>query len=176
MTDRPESLHDIRATLARLREDYWRGLEEDAAPRAVATLEVLAARLGGQLLGLPGAALREVLRVPPLVRVPGAAPTVAGIISLRGDIVTVSDLRPLLGLAGEPVRGPGARLVVVEVAGQSAALLFDEVLDLRRPTADALETLAAGDDKAQLYFSGRLSQPEGLLTLLDLEKIFSAIG
>ncbi|WP_305042193.1 chemotaxis protein CheW [Geoalkalibacter sp.] len=168
------SLDDIRATLARLREDYWRALEEDGRANA-AGLEVLVARLGGQILGLPGVALREVLRVPPLVRVPGAPATIAGIISLRGEILAVNDLRPLLGLAVETGRGPGARLVLIEVAGQTAALLVDEVIDLRRLAGDALEPAAPRADGAPAFFQGRLPQPEGLLSLLDLDEVFSAL-
>ncbi len=51
---------------------------------------------GGTVYGIPVAQVREVIRPGGVVRVPGAPPSVVGIVNVRGVVVTVLDLSALL--------------------------------------------------------------------------------
>ncbi|MEZ0261966.1 MAG: chemotaxis protein CheW [Alphaproteobacteria bacterium] len=120
--------------------------------------------LGGRLCGIPALSAQDVLRGQLAVtRVPGAAPEVAGIMNLRGRIVTAVCLRRKFGLPG----GQGMAIVVGH-GGELYSLMVDavhEVLsldDARReePPAtleplwrDAVKSVARLDD--------------GLLAILD---------
>jgi len=98
-----------------------RGSQSEAAGKQYATFW-----LGHGLYGIEVERVREVLRQQDLTRVPLAPTTIAGLINLRGQVVTTIDLRERLQLgAAEPDSQP--MLVVVLVAGESVALLVDRI-------------------------------------------------
>ena len=172
MAEKSDPLQDIRAALAAVREDYWHSLEQRDAVDAEAMREVLVVRMNAEWFGLPGACVREVLRVPPLVRVPGAAAHIAGIISLRGEILTVTDPRATLGMEGVAGAAQG-RLVVVGVNELCTALLVDEVRDLRAIAEACVELPSESEGTARPFVLGRVPQEEGLVTLLNVDWILS---
>src|SRR4051812_49093714 len=69
----------------------------DKQTDAPAPLDVLLIELAGELYGLPSASVREVLRYRTYTPVPGAPPTLPGILSQRGVVLPLVELRPLLG-------------------------------------------------------------------------------
>lgn len=88
----------------------------------------LAVRVGGTEFGLPAGAVREVLRPPPLTRVPFAPAAVRGVAQVRGTVLAVVDLGARLGM--RPV-GTAGRLVVVWGRGREAlGLLVEGVVGL----------------------------------------------
>jgi purine-binding chemotaxis protein CheW len=97
--------------------------------------EYVTATVGGQLFGLPIARVQDVFVLDRLTRVPLAAPEIAGVLNLRGRIVTAIDMRRRLGLA--PAGEVRRRMAIgIEYKGESYGLLIDaigEVLNL--PTA-----------------------------------------
>ncbi len=81
------------------------------------------------LMGLPIESIQEINRYSETTVVPHAPAWVCGVINLRGDVVTVIDLRKLLGLANTSIT-PKSRNLVLEWQGQRLALLVDEVSDV----------------------------------------------
>ena len=63
------------------------------------TQEYVTMRLGDQLFGIPVLAVQDVLRIQNVAKIPLARREIAGLMNLRGRIVTVIDLRARLGLA-----------------------------------------------------------------------------
>ena len=82
--------------------------------------------IGGQLFGLPIARVQDVFVPERLTRVPLAPAGVAGMLNLRGRIVTAIDMRRRLDLdkraSGQPVMAIG-----IELQGESYGLLIDAV-------------------------------------------------
>jgi len=117
---------------------------------------------------------REVVVFDEVTMVPLAPPHLLGVVSLRGSVMPLVDIRPVLGLeATRAVRE--SRALVVEHASTQAALLIDEVDGL-----EALDGLApAGEDadgRAQDFSAGRLERPDGTVALLDVGRILSSLG
>ena len=56
-------------------------------------VEYVTAMIGGQLFGLPISRVQDVFVPERLTRVPLAGPDIAGLLNLRGRIVTVIDMR-----------------------------------------------------------------------------------
>lgn len=83
-------------------------------------------KLAGQMLGIPVLAVHDVLNAQNITKIPLAPDWVAGVLNLRGRIVTAIDLRQRLGL---PVREVGQKTmsVVVEHNGEPYSLQIDEV-------------------------------------------------
>ncbi len=79
--------------------------------------------------------VHEILPYPELTRVPGTKPWVKGIANIRGNLLTVLDLRGFL--FGDNVRlGRNERVLVMQNAGVTAGVLVDEVLGLRHFTEE----------------------------------------
>ena len=87
--------------------------------------------VGDQVYGLPILAVQEVLRDTEIEPVPGATRHVLGVLNLRGNVVTVIDLRVRLGLPPTSPDGD-SRVVIVEHQGESFGLLVDRVADVRK--------------------------------------------
>lgn len=82
--------------------------------------------IGKQLLGVPVNTVQEVLNPQKIARTPKARPEIAGLLNLRGQIVTAVDLRKRLALP--PLDGERQAMnVVVRYKGESFSLLVDEV-------------------------------------------------
>ena len=93
--------------------------------------EVLAVGLAAELYALPLSAVREILRVPAVTFVPRAPSDVLGIMSVRGQVTTLIDLRLRLALPCAPLDSK-ARVLLVEREGETVGLLCDRVLGVHR--------------------------------------------
>jgi len=65
-----------------------------------AMVEYVTAMIGGQLFGLPISRVQDVFMPERVTRVPLSSREIAGVLNLRGRIVTVVDMRARLGLPG----------------------------------------------------------------------------
>jgi purine-binding chemotaxis protein CheW len=83
---------------------------------------------GGAAWAIPVHQVREVLRTPPLVSVPGAPAVVRGIAAVRGGVVTVLDLAVLLGRSR--AQTPGS-IVLVRHGDRLVGLAVDAVRSVR---------------------------------------------
>lgn len=165
--------YEITRILEEMRNEYWRGIEESSESAACVTRDYVVFHLGRERYALPSTLAREVLRLPRMIRVPRVARHIRGVINLRGQIVAVTDLRPLFGLAGEETSSTG-QLIVVEAAGLLTALLTDRVEGIRSLDLATIEPVTEGlvgfpRDAAE----GQVADKDGLLILLDLENILA---
>src|SRR5262245_65905385 len=85
--------------------------------------EYVTVLIDGQLFGLPISRVQDVFMPERLTRVPLASPEIAGVLNLRGRIVTAVDMRRRLGL---PARSDGRPplAVGIELRGESYGLLI----------------------------------------------------
>ena len=99
-------------------------------PGTLATSGQLATfRLDGDLYGVEVEHVQEVLRSQKLTRVPLAPPAVAGLINLRGQVVTAIELRERLGRSPRS-QGTDAVVIVVRLHGEAVSLLVDSIADV----------------------------------------------
>jgi purine-binding chemotaxis protein CheW len=142
---------------------------------APATLDVLLLQLAGELYGVASASVREVVRYRAYTPVPGAPPALPGILSQRGTILPVVELRPLLGLEiAPPTRA--TRLVLVTHQDIEMALLIEAVLDLAELPSETVEPLPAALDPARARFLRGIARHEQQpVALLDLDEIIAGL-
>src|SRR5580704_9770194 len=86
-------------------------------------------RVGDLLVGIDADAVQEVTAGAELTPVPLASPLVSGLLNLRGQIVTVIDLRRCLQILDRPA-GLRPVHVVLRTADGGVSLLVDEVGDV----------------------------------------------
>jgi twitching motility protein PilI len=96
----------------------------------------IAFRLGDEKLVTTRADVREVLPVPEqLTRIPGAKPWLQGVANVRGQLLTVVDLKSFLG-AGRTQPDRHSRMLLAASRDVPTALVVDEVLGIKRFTDD----------------------------------------
>jgi purine-binding chemotaxis protein CheW len=147
--------------------------EKDIA--APATIDILLLRLAGELYGVPSASVREVVRYRAYTPVPGSPPSLPGILSQRGIVLPVVELRPLLGLDLVSVTR-AARLVIVAHQEIDMALLVESVLDLASLPAETLQPLPAALDPVRARFlRGIATYEEQPVALIDLDELIAGL-
>ena len=82
--------------------------------------------------------IQEIIKLPLITEVPRVHASVLGIISLRGTIVPVLDLRVVLGLSRDPLTR-ASRILVLRASGDPIGLLVDRVTSVARLERDAIE-------------------------------------
>ena len=70
--------------------------------------------------------VREIVTPRPFTRLPGSEGAVAGLIAVRGRVITAYDAGLALGLH-RAVAAPDHRILLVDVAGRVAALVVEDV-------------------------------------------------
>ena len=131
-------------------------------------------RLDGDLYGVEVAHVQEVLKSQGLTRVPLAPTAVAGLINLRGQVVTAIELRERLGRPARP-EGTDAVVIVVRLDGEAVSLLVDSIADV--VDVDAADFEAPPDTlegQARDLIRGAYKLDGQLLLALDVHKAVSA--
>jgi purine-binding chemotaxis protein CheW len=145
---------------------------DEAGKRAM----YLAFVLAGGTYAVPIANVAEILRPPPMTEVPRAPSIVRGVISVRGKLVTVADLRRRFQLPEAPFDTKTRILLAEAGTGEQVGLLVDEVQQVWRLAQDEIEppTALGGDQAPHIAGVGR-PEPGVTLILLELRPIVEAI-
>lgn len=143
------------------------------APAVVALDRYVVFSLGATRYAAPVPNVIEVDTVPRVAAVPNVPDWLLGVTNLRGDVVSVVDLRLWLGL-GPPEPGEQRRIVVLHAGhGEiTTCLLVDRVHGILRLARDAIQTpRAAGlrQDRMAPFLKGLCEGPSGVTAVLDVE-------
>lgn len=135
-----------------LLEQVWaRRAAQLARPLAPADggehLDLVLFRLGRDLFGVEARYVMEVRRVPRVTRVPRVPEWLSGVISHRGRILAVIDLRTFFRLPAHTEDEAGddqGRLLVVGISEPETALLVDQVLFVDRVLTARVQPRSGG--------------------------------
>lgn len=139
--------------------------------------EYVSVRIGDQLFGAPVNAIREVFTPQSVTSVPRSPSEVAGLLNLRGRIVTAIDARTRLGLPPRSADETGMALGV-ERGSEIFGLIVDSVGEvLRRPRAELEPVPAHVDANWRSMVTGVHRLEKELLAVLDVSAVIgSAAG
>jgi purine-binding chemotaxis protein CheW len=138
-------------------------------------LDVLLFQLARETYAIPSSSVREVARYRPYTLVPGAPPTLPGIISQRGMILPVVELHPLLGFAQVEITR-AARLVIVIHHDVGMALLVESVLDLVSLPISTIEPVPTALDPSRARFLRGIAQyADRAVGLLNLDELIAGL-
>jgi purine-binding chemotaxis protein CheW len=132
-------------------QQSWDALARAAASRREAQTpaevprQLLCVKVDGAAYAVPIENVREIVRVRPITPIPRVANEVRGVISLRGEIIQVIDLRLRLDLP-PAATAKANRIVVVHAADDGVAgVLVDEVREVLRVPESAIGSPPAGE-------------------------------
>ncbi len=128
-----------------------------------AIYEFLAFKLGGETYALPLAGVQEILKPPRITQVPRSPYEVLGIVSVRGRVTTVLDLRRRLRLVEAPM-DKNTRVLLVDAGDEILGMLVDSVLQVYRLYEDEVELASAVGGEMNEYVLG-IGRPRAVRTL-----------
>jgi len=136
-----------------------------------ATQQFITLTIADQMFGIPVLSVQDVLAPQPVARVPLANPIVAGLINLRGRIVTAIDMRRRMALPPRP-EGVAEMSVVVEYKNELYSLNIDSIGDVINVPTDKIEAnLATLDPLWRSFADGIYRLDDQLLVVLDITRL-----
>lgn len=139
-----------------------------------ASVQYVTVRIGPQLFGLPIDMVHEVFVPDNITRVPLARPEIEGVLNLRGRIVTMLNMRRLLGL---PSGDAEAMAVGIEHQGEAFGLMIDQVGEVLTLDVAHRESNPANlDPRWAAFASGVHRLSRGLMLVLDVERVLPRTG
>ena len=133
--------------------------------------EFLCFRVSDEIYGVNIMDIKEIIRPREVTEVPRAPAFVSGVLSLRGTIIPIIDMRVRLGLARKEPSGK-ERIVVIKNYSSFSGLLVDEVIKVLSVPLDAVEAAPAVLDGIDRDFISGLGRSGGrLIIILNLENI-----
>ena len=140
-------------------------------------IQLVSVRIEGQLIGLPITSVRDVFSIHAMTPVPKADRAVAGLVNLRGHIVTILDLGSLLNARrGERQTTQEPMAVGVEWQGEVFGLVVDEIGDVLSLTADTSEAMPANMSPNWARFTRRVHKLERELMIeIDLHALLESM-
>ncbi len=160
-------------------EGDWEALARNAATgrdvsdEPAVLRELLIFLLGDSPYAMPVERVREIVRMRAMTPVPRVPAEIRGVITLRGEIVQVVDLRMRLGLA-TPEAGRRTRIIVLHGDDDRVTgVLVDAVREVVRVSEDDVRpaTGGEGDAVAELFLSG-----ENFVSIIELDRVLDFDG
>ncbi len=134
-------------------------------------VKIILFRLSGEWYGVEIANVKEVIKVGPIAYLPSSPEYIAGIINLRGNILSVIDLKAILGLPYEE-QSDKARIIAIEAGGMNAGFLVSEVVkSLEIPKTKITSTLLTIPPEGAKYIKGQCNIDGRLIAILHVERI-----
>jgi len=145
----PPGDEDMQEILRRRRESLAR-VEEDAEPAE--TVALLVFGIGEERYAVPLEAVREIQSGYTVARIPCTPAHILGVISVRGDIVSVTDLGVLLGVPDRRTRprlmAPQPAIIIAEGL-VATAFAVDEIGDIVDVPVNAMEPSLSAQDSLE---------------------------
>jgi purine-binding chemotaxis protein CheW len=168
------SQYDTGRILEKLKDDYWKSVETDTAMDKGKKAELICFTLGAELYCLDVTHATRILKVPKVVPLPKAPDYVLGIINLRGQIISVMDLRKRLDVQAPQVN-ESSKIIIVRRHGMEMGLLVDSVLNLMEvPEVDILPPPHNITGEKREFVRGQISSGETLITVLNTDRVIGA--
>src|SRR5271156_3871702 len=127
--------------------------------------------IAGQTFGLPIGRVQDVFKPARITRVPLAGAEIAGVLNLRGRIMTAIDMRHRLDVKKRE-EGAAPMAIGIEAKGESFGLLVDAVGEvLKLPDSDREPNPINLDGKLARVSAGVFRLDGQLLVVLDIDRV-----
>lgn len=150
------------------------GAEFDEQPlEESAEMQLVSFFVGDEEFGADILMVNSIIRPMPITRVPNAPHFVEGVITLRGRVIPIIDLRKRLNLGTVEVTRK-TRNIIVDIENNVTGFIVDSVSQVLRIPKSSIEpppSIVAGIDSE--YIIGVSNLDDRLMILLDFRKILN---
>ncbi|MDD2897187.1 MAG: chemotaxis protein CheW [Desulfuromonadaceae bacterium] len=138
---------------------------------AESALEFLCFRVSDEIYGIDIMDIKEIIKPREVTEVPRTPAFVLGVLSLRGTIIPVIDMRFRLGLAPTVSSGK-ERIVVIKYDASYSGLLVDEVIQVVKVPQNTVEAAPPVLEGIDRDFVSGIGRSDGrLIIILNLKNI-----
>jgi len=163
-------LEQFKQIAGKRREGF---IEQKAEAASADQVELLSFIIAGEQYAVSIDQLVEIVTPREATRVPNADPTIVGIISLRGTIVTIIDVRRKLRHPPS-TGGTDTRIIVAERGGETLGFEVDRVLRVLKVETAAIEPHpVVHSSELSEAVRGVFRYANALTILLDLDKLLA---
>ncbi len=139
-------------------------------------VQIVIFRLSHEWYGITISHVKEVIKIDTITPLPTAPPHISGIVNIRGNILSVTDIKSLFDLPKEGVSAK-SRLVIVQSNGLETGLWVDEVDEvLLIPTKDIEPTLTTLSSQKAKCLEGVCRIPNKIIGILNVEQLLTSGG
>ena len=125
--------------------------------------------LGDEEFGIPLHSVREVIAMPETTPIPQSPKYFLGIMNLRGQVISVVDLRQKLGII--PKKTAETAVVICDIGSISLGMVVDSVNQVLAPPKEGIsDKPEIENSKASQYITGVFRQDKKLILFLDIAK------
>ncbi|WP_406670358.1 chemotaxis protein CheW [Methanolobus sp. ZRKC4] len=137
-------------------------------------LQLVICQLSKEEYGIPISNVKEIIRIPNIIKIPRAPDYVEGIINLRSNVLPVINLATRFNLSHEEINNQ-SRVVVVEIGDIVTGMIVDAVTEVLRIPVGNIESAPEiiTSKISEKYIEGVGKIDERLLILLDINKVFT---
>ncbi|MEG5065073.1 chemotaxis protein CheW [Microcoleus sp. B3-A4] len=170
-TPEEKAIFQSRANNLRLRGER----ENDAAINMSLAVFVL----NGEYFGIPLDVVREFTDINQVTPVPCTPDRIVGNMNLRGEILTLIDIRSVLNMSLNMLETANylSKAIVVEVADLVAGIVVDEILDIIYLNVSEMAAVPAALHSANReYLRGTAIYGEKMMAILNLQKLLTKGG
>lgn len=132
--------------------------------------------LGEEFYALELLTVKEVIPCPETTNLPNCPSYYVGIMNLRGQIISIIDLRKKLGVsnASKSEDELEEAVIIIEISGIAMGLIVDSINRVLSFTSnDLIEVPEINTQVNAKYIAGVFQKEDALIMLLDLEKVFN---
>ncbi len=130
--------------------------------------ELLCFTVDGDPYAVPIDRVREIVRMRAITDMPRVPPEILGVISLRGEVVQVLDLRLRFGVGAPPATRTQRIVVIYGNEGAVAGLLVDTVSEVLRVEESAIQPPPTDESD---YITALCTRGDEFVGLLNLDKV-----
>ena len=153
--------------------------ERDTDEGTRETVATLLFSIGDETYGVRLADVREIHREYHLTPLPCVPDSVLGVVSIRGEVLSVNDLARMMGLIGScPAPHGGQSPAIVLQAGEvQAAIVVDDIGDIADIPTESIDAPLSMVGHAQAPFlSGTVLVEGRLVGLIDATRVLEPVG
>jgi purine-binding chemotaxis protein CheW len=167
----------VREVLRRRAESLAQTQEQESSDQ---TRGLLLFRLGEEWYAFPIEGVREIYNDYVVTRIPRVPEFVLGVVNVRGEIVSVTDLGTLIRVPSRTqldIDGELPSAIIVSKEGCVTAVVVDEIGDILDVPQTAVEPALSTLAKSQAEFvAGSVYVDDRLIGIVNLDKVLEPIG
>lgn len=149
------------------------GIKKSSGKTVVSeSLRFLSFSLNSEQYALPLLKVKEVIAVTETTPVPYSPPYFKGIMNLRGQVISVIDLRMKLKMA-KIENGAETAIIILDLAPLSLGVIVDSVESVLATTKEEIQPAPDVGTRETAYITGVTRKDNRLVLILDIEKTLS---
>ncbi len=150
--------------------DFYEDLYEREDPKEK-TVHLIVFRLNREWYGVEITKVKEVIKTGKITSLPSSPEHIAGIVTRRGNILSVTDLKTTFGLPHEDTTEK-ARIIAVESGTLETGFLVDEVVESTEVPVSKIEpALLTLPGEGSRYIEGECKANNRLIALVNVDKV-----